>query len=136
MNIQWKVGVIREKKIEDAAGFDAYIEKQLGLLHQKKLYILKEHLTNKISNETELKKFYRHDVAVVTKDVLMDAITTQDSTIAYLSIVAPVKNWGGQLAYYRVFSADKGETLVSYNRAVSGAAPVGVTGYDLKKFNK
>lgn len=135
-NIQWKVNMIRNLKFADDLAFKKYYEDHIETLHGKKLYILNEFLTPKVQSLEELKKYYRHDVSLVTKEVLIDAIQTEDSTIAFLSIVAPVKNWGGQTAYYRIFSTDTGESLVSYERSVSSTAPVGVIGNDLKNFNK
>jgi len=136
MNIQWKLNMERDQKFTDASDFANYYSKNLHILHSRKLYILNEHLTNKIGDMEKLQKYYKYDVSLVSRDVIIDAIQTQDTAVAYLSIVAPTKNWKGQTAYYRVFTAEKGETLVSYERSVSSTAPVGITGYDLKKFNK
>jgi hypothetical protein len=122
-------------KYTSQADFVTYYQNQVDVLHKKKLYILNEYLTNKIESATEVEKYYKYDVAVVSREVLKDAIITQDTTIAFLSIVAPVKNWGGQKAYYRIFTTDKGECLISYERSVSNSAPAGVVGYDLKTFN-
>ncbi len=135
-NIQWKVKMVKNKKFESESDFQDYYAKSSNLLHSKKLFILNEHLTTKIKDLEKIEKFYKHDVTLVTRDVMTDAIVTQDSTVAFLSIVGPARNWGGQTAYYRIYSADKGETLKSYDRSVSSTAPLGVTGYDLKKFNK
>ena len=84
----------------------------------------------------DLQKYYKHEVALVGVDQIEDAIVTQDSAVAYLSIVAPKKNWNGQKAYYTVYKAAGGESLVSYMRPVSSAAPAGVIGSDLKTYNK
>lgn len=135
-NIQWKVQLAVNLGFESKDAYQDYLDKNKHLLHSRKLYILNEHLTSKIESLEKLKKYYRHDVRLVNRSVIEDAILTQDTTVAFLSIVAPVKNWGGQTAFYRVFTADKGESLVSYDRSVSSSAPVGVIGYDLKTFNK
>lgn len=135
-NIQWRINMIRDSKFTGEADFQSYYLKNKNLLHEKKLYILNSYLTNKVANLEEIKKYYKHEVSLVNEDVLADAILTKDSTIAFLSIVAPTKNWGGQTGYYRIYSTDKGETILSYERAVSSSAPKGVIGYDLKTFNK
>lgn len=134
-NMQWRIKLALNLKFESAEEYTQYLEDNRHLLHSKKLYILNEHLTNKVPTLEKLKKYYRHDVRLVNQSVIEDAILTQDSTVAFLSIVAPTKNYGGQTAYYRIFTADKGESLVSYERAVSSSAPVGVVGYDLMTFN-
>ena len=136
MNIQWKVNMEKNQKFTGESDFVEYYSKNSRILHSRKLYILNDHLTTKITDMEKLKKYYKYDVRLVSKEVIMDAIITEDSTVAYLSIVAPTKNWKGQTAYYRVFSAENGESLISYNRGVSSTAPLGVTGSDLKKFNK
>ena len=135
-NIQWKINMVRDQKFIDERDFQDYYKKNMYVLHSRKLFILKEHLTNKMPTLEDVKKYYKYDVSIVSLDVLKDAILTQDTTVAFLSIVAPTKNWGGQTGYYRIFTPDKGECLVSYERAVSNSAPVGVIGYDLKTFNK
>lgn len=135
-NIQWRIKMIRESKFTGERDFQSYYLKNKNILHDKKLFILNSYLTNKVENLEEIKKFYKYDVSLVNEDVLADAILTQDTTIAFLSIVAPTKNWGGQTGYYRIYTTDRGETVLSYERAVSNTAPKGVTGHDLKTFNK
>ena len=135
-NMQWQVDMAYKHKFESVDDYQDFLLKNRHVLHARKLYILKEHLTYKIDTQEKLAKYYKHDVRVVSKDVLIDAIITEDSTVAFLSIVAPAKNYSGQTGYYRIFTPDKGETMLSYERAVSNQALPGVIGYDLKKFRK
>jgi len=135
-NIQWQVKTIKNLEITDENGFKSYYKSQRHIKQSRTLYILSEHLTSKVKSLEQIKNFYKYDVTLVEQEQLKQAIHNQDTSVIYLSIVAPTKNWSGQKGYYRIFSADDGQTLIKYNRSVSSSAPLGVTGYDLKTFNK
>ena len=135
-NIQWQVTTIKNLGIEGENGFQTYFKSQRHIKKSRTLYVLNEHLTSKVKSLEDMKKYYKYDVTLVEQEQLKRAINEQDTNVIYLSIVAPTKNWSGQKGYYRVYSANDGETLIKYNRSVSSSAPLGVTGYDLKTFNK
>ena len=135
-NLQWKIQMKLNNNFSSAGDFEKFIQSQSHMVHSRTLYILNEYVTYKIKDLERLKKYYKHDVAVVNKEQIKQAIMNDDTSVVYLSIVAPIKNWGGQNGYYRVYSAKGGETYVAYTRGVSSTAPLGVTGYDLKVFNK
>ncbi|MEQ8323293.1 MAG: hypothetical protein RIC15_03945 [Vicingaceae bacterium] len=135
-NLQWQVQMKKNNEFSTAMDFENFIRKQAYIKNSRTLYILKDHLTHKIDDMDRVKKAYKHDVALVDAEQINQAITKEDTSVIYLSIVAPIKNWGGRNAYYRIYTAKGGETLISYTRAVSSSAPLGVTGYDLKVFNK
>ena len=136
LNIQWQVNTIKNLALESEKGFQAHMKTRRMIKQSRTLYILKEHLTNKVASLENLKKYYKYDVSVVEQEQLKNAIIKEDTNVIYLSIVAPTKNWGGQKGYYRIFTVKDGETLIKYTRSVSSSAPLGVTGFDLKNFNK
>ena len=136
LNMQWYVNTMKNRMIEAPNGFKDYAKTRRQIKKSKTLYVLKEHLTNKIGSLEDLKRYYKYDVSVVGQEQLKNAIQAKDSSVIYLSIVAPTKNWGGQKGYYNVYSILDGEVLIKYNRSVSSSAPLGVTGFDLKNFNK
>lgn len=136
-NIQWQVQMVKENEFESYAGFERYFKNEgHEILHDSKLLILQNHLTNKVESLERLQKFYKYEVALVEPFVIEDAILTEDSNVVYLSIVAPIKNPGSDPGYFRIYRAHNGESVISYSRVINSTAPLGVTGYDLKQFNK
>jgi hypothetical protein len=135
-NIQWQFMMIKNNEYTSASDFNSYYKTQERYMKERTLYILNEHLTNKIESLEKVKDFYKNDVSLVDVEQIDQAIKRDDSTVVFLSIVAPTKNWSGRNGYYRIYSTNGGQTIVAYTRKVSSSAPLGVTGYDLKTFNK
>ncbi|HAW52634.1 MAG TPA: hypothetical protein DCX54_09960 [Flavobacteriales bacterium] len=135
-NIQWQFRMVKNNAYTSASDFNKYYKTQSMVMKTRTLYILNQHLTNKVESLEKVKDYYKNDVSLVDAEQINQAITNQDSNVVFLSIVAPTKNWSGRDGYYRIYTANGGQTVIGYTRSVSSSAPLGVTGYDLKTFNK
>ena len=135
-NLQWQVRMIKNNNYTSASDFNKYYKTQSRVMKTRTRYILNDHLTNKIESLEKVKKYYKYDVSLVDTEQINQAIIKEDSSVVFLSIVAPTKNWSGRKGYYRIYTTNGGQTIIGYTRSVSSSAPLGVTGYDLKTFNK
>ena len=135
-NIQWQVRMVKNNNYTGASDFTKYYKTQGYMMKARTLYILNDHLTTKVESMEKVKKYYKNDVSLVDVEQIKQAIIKEDSGIVFLSIVAPTKNWNGRDGYYRIYTTRGGETVIGYTRSVSSVAPRGITGSDLKTFNK
>lgn len=134
--MQWQVNSIRDLKLTSNEDFLALYNKNRHVKKTKTLYIPRAYLTNKVTSLEQIKKYYTSDVKLVNPDQIKQAIADQDEQVIYLSIVGPAKELKGRTGFFAIYTAKDGEKLWHMTRSVSNAAPVGITGYDLKKMNK
>lgn len=111
------------------------VNKEKEELHQKELWLVHDDLESSINSLSKIKKYYKYDVKIVSRDDIENAIFENNPNVAYLHLVAPKSNTNKSKCWKFILSAKEGKPLFySYTRT-NDKNPGKLLDKDLKKMN-
>jgi hypothetical protein len=111
------------------------VNKEKEELHKKELWLVEDDLESSINSLSKIKKYYKHDVKIVSREDVENAIFENNPTVAYLHLVAPKSNTDKSKCWKFILSAEDGKPLFYSYTKTNDNNPGKLLGKDLKKMN-
>ena len=110
--------------------------KNTGDLEGKLLLLVEEELEREVNSISKVKKIYPHDVKIVSKDEVLEAIQNKTENCVFLHKVGPEGTKKNARCYKVLIGTDNSQFYYFDYHMISDKNPDGLLAKDLKKISK
>ncbi len=110
-----------------------YYNQNMYKIKEKTLYLIEDDLAKEVSSVKRIKAVYPHDVRIVTKNEIKEAIENKNDDVVFLHKVGPEGTKLNARCYKSIMSASDARLYYFQYHKISDKKPDGILEKDLKK---